>query len=91
MTGDRNRCTEKRIRDFHLWEGKTREHLSHKEDDLIVVMGHTLLFNECFFSASPLIPIVNIVLLVWLQCIAPKTVCLLDAYMLELSRHFNVT
>lgn len=62
--GDRNRCAEKRIRESHLWEGKMRKHLSHNEYDLIMVIGRPLLFNECIFSVSPLIPIVNIVLLV---------------------------
>lgn len=67
-----------------------RKHLSHNEYDLIMVIGCTLLFNECFFSVSPLIPIVNIVLLVCLKCIAPITVGLLDTYMLDLSGRFNV-
>lgn len=62
--GDRNRCAEKRIRESRLWEGKMRKHLSHNEYDLIMVIGRPLLFNEYIFSASPLIPIVNIVLLV---------------------------
>lgn len=67
-----------------------RKHLSHNEYDLIMVIGRTLLFNECFFSASPLIPIVHIVLLVCLKCIAPKPGCLLGPSALRLSGHFNV-
>lgn len=66
-----------------------RKHLSHNEYDLIMVIGRTLLFNECFFSASPLIPIVTIMLLLRLKCIAPKTARLLHTHMLDLSRHFN--
>jgi len=90
MAGDRNRCAEKRLRDFHLWEGEVRKHLGHDEYDLIMVIGHTLLFNECFFLATPLIPIVHVVLLVCLQCLAPKTVHLLDTSTLDLGRHLNV-
>lgn len=71
MAGDRNRCAGKGIRDFHLWEDKMRKHPRRSECPVIMVIGHTRLFNECFFSASPLMPIVNVVLPVWLKCIAP--------------------
>lgn len=64
MVRDQNRCTEKRVRGFHLWEGKMRKHLSHNEYNLIMVIGRPLLFNDCCFSASPLIPVVNIM---WLS------------------------
>lgn len=80
MVGDRNRCTEERIRGFHLWEGKMRKHLSHNAYDLIMVIGHTPLFDERFFSVSPLIPFVAIVLLVCLQCTAPRRVWVLAAW-----------
>lgn len=90
VAGDRNRCAGKGIRDFHLWENKMRKHPRHNECPVIMVIGHTRLFNECFFSASPLMPIVNVMLLVWLQCRAPSSACPLDTEVLHWSRHLNV-
>lgn len=77
MVGDRNRCTEKRVRDFHLWEGKMRKHLSHNEYNLIMVIGHPLLFNDLLFSIVP-----N-------SCCEYRVACLLDTSVLGLSTHFN--
>lgn len=67
-----------------------RKHPRHNECPVIMVIEHTRLFNECFFSASPLMPIVSVVLLVWLQCMAPTSACARDTEVLHWSRHLNV-
>lgn len=46
-----NRFVGKGIKDFHLWEDTMKK---HPRRNVIMVIGHTRLFNQCFFSTTPM-------------------------------------